>query len=130
MTSPRNIAAGHTRTTFLGFALAALFATNVATAQEGVASDPAPEKKYSEQAQEMSDSAKEAIEQFSKMIGTMLESFEKWIDDMPRYEAPEVLANGDIIIRRIQEDPDESAEDPMVEDAGPADAPETDATDL
>ncbi len=59
---------------------------------------------FSKEAEEMSEATLEAIEKFNAMVGAMLESFEHWIDDMPRYEAPEMLPNGDIIIRRIPKD--------------------------
>ena len=59
----------------------------------------------------MSEAAREAIAKFAAMIGPMLEGIGEWVDDLPRYEAPEVLPNGDIIIRRIPNEPEPPTED-------------------
>ena len=50
---------------------------------------------------QLPDETRETIEQFLGLIGPMIERFGAFVDDLPRYAAPEVLPNGDIIIRRI-----------------------------
>jgi len=72
---------------------------------------------------ELTQAAREAIEKFAAVIGPMLDSFEQWIADMPRYEAPEILPNGDILIRRIPKDA------PPPSDAAPG-SPGSDVTNL
>jgi hypothetical protein len=82
---------------------AALIAAPLVPAYAGAEADPPADSPhdFSKEAEEMSEATLNAIEKFNAIVGAMLESFEHWIDDMPRYEAPEVLPNGDIIIRRI-----------------------------
>ena len=41
---------------------------------------------------------------FRKSIETILQALEKLVSSVPLYEAPEVLENGDIIIRRKRSD--------------------------
>jgi hypothetical protein len=41
---------------------------------------------------------------FRKSIETILKALEKLVDSVPIYEAPEVLENGDILIRRKRPD--------------------------
>lgn len=55
--------------------------------------------------EELSREAEEAAKKFVEMIGPLLQSFSELLADLPRYDPPEVLPNGDIIIRRRHEDP-------------------------
>lgn len=71
---------------------------------------------FSDEAEQMSEAARKAIAKFTAMIGPMIEGLSEWVEDLPRYEAPEVLPNGDIIIRRIPNDPDAPAEDEAAPD--------------
>ena len=107
------------RSAALGVALASFLLSPATTRAEETA-PPSETPDLRKGAEEMSEAAQEAIERFVAMIGPMLENFEHWIDDMPRYEAPEVLPNGDIIIRRIPKDTQ-----PRLDDA-----PESDVTEL
>lgn len=66
---------------------------------------------FSQEAEQMSEAAKDAIEKFAVMIEPILESFARVIEDMPRYETPEVLPNGDILIRRVQKDEETRIDD-------------------
>ncbi|MEO1329385.1 MAG: hypothetical protein AAFW46_06975 [Pseudomonadota bacterium] len=50
--------------------------------------------------EELSEAARRAIEQFLAMAGPMLEQFGQMVGDLPQYEAPIMLPNGDILIRR------------------------------
>ena len=65
---------------------------------ENPTSDPLPEK---------------IIEDGIKMIFNALELF---IQKMPNYEKPEILENGDIIIRRVKPDQSKPSEDEKVLD--------------
>ena len=53
----------------------------------------------------------------SEMIGeatrTILKAFEIMMRSIPQYEVPEILENGDIIIRRKHPKPEESAPKPI-----------------
>lgn len=57
------------------------------------------------------------IERLLDLIGPMLDSFSAMIDGLPRYDAPEILPNGDIIIRRKRPGP--PAQPPQPDDGGP-----------
>ncbi len=107
----------------LGLALGA--ATALAQDEENATpgvTDSLPD--FSQEAEEMSEAAKAAVEKFTAMIQPMLDNFGKLIEGLPRYEAPEVLANGDILIRRIppgvetpgDEAPIDDQSDPTVTD--------------
>jgi hypothetical protein len=48
----------------------------------------------------MEQDVREAITDFSELIAPMLDTLGAMIGDLPEYEAPEILPNGDIIIRR------------------------------
>lgn len=61
-------------------------------------------KPKEDMSQELDDAAKAAIEAAEHLI-TALQMF---VDSLPQYAAPEVLENGDILIRRL---PSKSEED-------------------
>lgn len=56
-------------------------------------------------ADELSETARQTIEDFIKIIGPMLSRFSTMIDGLPAYQAPELMPNGDIIIRRKRPEP-------------------------
>ncbi len=62
----------------------------------------------------MQDAQREAVEG----IGKLLEALQMFVKSVPQYSAPEVLPNGDIIIRRIHPDKDDQPE-PIPKDDGP-----------
>lgn len=65
-------------------------------------------------ADELSESARRTIEEFVNLVGPMLTRLSRLIDDLPTYEAPEILPNGDILIRRKPDTPaptEEGADD-------------------
>ncbi len=51
-------------------------------------------------ADELSEAARRTIEEFVNLVGPMLTRLSRLIEDLPVYETPEILPNGDIIIRR------------------------------
>ena len=53
-----------------------------------------------EDLQGFADEMEPAFRQFSEAMGPMVRDLFDKIDDINRYELPEVLPNGDIIIRR------------------------------
>ena len=56
---------------------------------------------FSEQAESLlSDEARRAAERLLPMIETLMERLPIVIDNLPDYEMPEIMPNGDIIIRR------------------------------
>ncbi|NGQ91050.1 AAA+ family ATPase [Rhodobacter sp. HX-7-19] len=67
------------------------------------------------------DEMAKALEQLGPTIAPALESLMAMVDDMTNYEMPEMLENGDILIRR-------KADAPPVEP--PAEAPATPGVDL
>jgi len=54
-------------------------------------------------ADELSETARRTIEEFVNLVGPMLTRLSHLIEGLPVYETPEILPNGDIIIRRKQE---------------------------
>lgn len=54
---------------------------------------------------------KDYEEQAREGLATLMMALESFIESIPQYELPEVLENGDIIIRRVHpEDPEHPAE--------------------
>jgi hypothetical protein len=53
---------------------------------------------------------KGAQEEAVEGISRLLQALEMFVDSVPQFAAPEVLPNGDIIIRRIQPDKDPKPE--------------------
>ena len=58
--------------------------------------------------QKLSDEARRAVEDFLALVGPLMDRLSIAIEDLPRYEAPVILPNGDILIRR-KRDPEEEA---------------------
>lgn len=57
-------------------------------------------KDLERKADELSETARRTIEEFVNLVGPMLTRLSRLIEGLPVYDAPEVLPNGDIIIRR------------------------------
>ena len=62
-------------------------------------------------ADSLQDNTKEAEQLANEALTKMMKALNLLIMTVPRYAAPEVLPNGDIIIRRL--DPDESEDEPI-----------------
>jgi len=56
-------------------------------------------------ADELSETARRTVEEFIALIGPVFMRFSNLIEDLPAYQAPEILPNGDIIIRRKPDSP-------------------------
>lgn len=58
------------------------------------------------------ESEKESFEEQAREgLATLMMALESFIESIPQYEMPEVLENGDIIIRRVHpEEPEHTAE--------------------
>ncbi len=61
-----------------------------------------------------------ALESFIEEMGPALSEMMDEVQDWSRYETPEMLPNGDIIIRRKPEEPEPEPERPLDEDESPA----------
>ena len=61
-------------------------------------------------AQDQQQSLDEAERMAMDAIARMMDALGLFIDSIPQYEAPEVLPNGDIIIRRIHPESDSGPE--------------------
>lgn len=68
--------------------------------------------------EELNEATREAIERFLALLGPMIDRFSAMIGDLPRYEAPIILPNGDILIRR-KRDPIDIAPEPKTDGASP-----------
>jgi hypothetical protein len=62
----------------------------------------------------LQDAQKEAVEG----IGRLLEALQMFVKSVPQFSAPEVLPNGDIIIRRVHPDKAPAPEKPKSNDDG------------
>jgi hypothetical protein len=62
-------------------------------------------------AESLQDSTKEAEQLATEALTKMMQALDLLIMTVPRYAAPEVLPNGDIIIRRL--DPQEEEDEPI-----------------
>jgi hypothetical protein len=62
-------------------------------------------------ADSLQDNTKEAERLANEALTKMMRALDLLITTVPRYAAPEVLPNGDIIIRRL--DPKEDSEEPI-----------------
>ena len=62
--------------------------------------------------------ARKAVESLLPMIETLMERLPVVIDNLPNYEVPEILPNGDIIIRRKRKLPRIDPEAPPMPDGG------------
>jgi hypothetical protein len=62
-------------------------------------------------ADSLQDNTKEAERLADEALAKMMKALDLLIMTVPRYAAPEVLPNGDIIIRRL--DPEENEDEPI-----------------
>ena len=62
--------------------------------------------------------ARDAVESLLPMIETLMERLPIVIDNLPAYEVPEIMPNGDIIIRRKRKLPRIDPEAPPMPDGG------------
>lgn len=62
--------------------------------------------------------ARDAVESLLPMIETLMERLPIVIDNLPDYEMPEIMPNGDIIIRRKRKLPRIDPEAPPMPDGG------------
>ena len=62
--------------------------------------------------------ARAAVESLLPMIETLMERLPIVIDNLPDYEVPEIMPNGDIIIRRKRKLPRVDPEAPPMPDGG------------
>lgn len=66
--------------------------------------------------EEFTDAAREALEKLSEEILPMLKDLGERVGELSEYEAPEILPNGDIIIRRKVPLDDPAPDAPQPED--------------
>jgi len=85
-----------------GFMAAVVFAGALSTSVAPAVGDGLS---LPEEAQEEAERARKLIED---ALGNLMAGLKLVMDSIPQYEAPEILENGDILIRRKR---DESAED-------------------
>ncbi len=85
-----------------------------AVAQDNAPST-APSEEPSEGWQMLREGSRLLMEQFFQDMEPALEELEGFVDDLSLYEAPVILPNGDILIRRKPEEP-RAAPNPMPED--------------
>jgi hypothetical protein len=62
----------------------------------------------------LQDAQKQAVEG----IGKLLEALRMFVKSVPQYSAPEVLPNGDIILRRVNPEKAPLPEKPMTNEVG------------
>ena len=67
------------------------------------------------QADSLQDKATEAERLAGEAVSKLLRALDLMMDSVPQYAAPEVLPNGDIILRRLN--PKDDAEEPVETDA-------------
>jgi hypothetical protein len=67
------------------------------------------------QADSLQDNATEAERLAGEAVSKLLRALDLMMDSVPQYAAPEVLPNGDIILRRLN--PKDDAEEPVETDA-------------
>lgn len=56
------------------------------------------------------EASRDTVQRFIDMVTPFLEQFGRMVDDLPRYGAPEILPNGDILIPRLDKRPPPSEE--------------------
>lgn len=75
---------------------AGLIAATPAFAQD----DPEASDDFARGAQKLGEALELFLDGFSKEMEPLAEAWRELLEDLPQYEAPEELPNGDIIIRR------------------------------
>ena len=79
---------------------ALLLAAALLAASPALASDTPPSERLREELER-------TAEALAGNLGRLLSTFEEVARELPRYEAPQMLDNGDIVIRRKPQDPAE-----------------------
>lgn len=74
--------------------------------------------------EQFSEESRTFLQSWLAEMSPMLESLREKIDDLSNYEAPEVLPNGDIIIRRKPDAPDQPSPEPEPEPEEPVAPPQ------
>ena len=83
---------------FASIVIAALLvATPLHAGQHDAPKSPSPTE---EELQRLGEIAQGWMKQFADRMSPMVEQLKEMVDDLNAYEAPEMLPNGDIIIRR------------------------------
>jgi hypothetical protein len=77
-----------------------LFAAALLAASPALATDKSPAERLREELERTAES-------LAGNLGRLLSTFEEVAREFPRYEAPRMLENGDIIVRRKPPDPAE-----------------------
>lgn len=95
---------------FTALMTAALLAASPLSADEG--SPPLPPEDELEQ---LGDLAESWMKRFADRMSPMVEQLKDLVDDMNAYQAPEMLPNGDIIIRRKPDADTTEDEPPSIE---------------
>lgn len=70
----------------------------------------------------MTDEAERAVRRFLELVAPMMRELEQFVQDLPAYHPPEILPNGDIIMRRKRAD---EIEPPFDTDVEPEDQTKT-----
>lgn len=87
--------------------IAAIFAAPIpASAAEDTAPPPSGDGSVEAPLDELDEAGREALKRAEELLGML----QKWWSGMPRYAAPEINENGDIIIRRLPPKPEEPSE--------------------
>lgn len=102
---------------FRMFIAAAGLATALSAPYGAVAEQADPPSELERLAEDLlSEDDRAAIERAIRLLEPLVQRFETLLEDVPRYEAPEVLPNGDIIIRRKRDEPTPPTEPPATAD--------------
>ncbi|MEM7525545.1 MAG: AAA+ family ATPase [Pseudomonadota bacterium] len=87
-----------------------------ATAAEEPAPESAPLLPNEEDLRQFGELAERWMRDFSDTMAPMAQRLRELVDDLDAYEAPEILPNGDNILPRKRDEPDEPAADGDVVD--------------
>ena len=68
-----------------------------------------------EEMEQLGDIAQSWMKRFADRMAPMVGQLKEMVDDLDAYEAPEMLENGDIIIRRKREKPAPADEPPSIQ---------------
>lgn len=99
------------------FVAVGALATAIAAPYSALAEEAEPPSELERLAEDLlSDDDRAAIERAIRLLEPLVQRFETLLEDVPRYEAPEVLPNGDIIIRRKRDEPTPQIEPPASAD--------------
>ncbi|MDJ0992196.1 MAG: hypothetical protein QNI90_01355 [Dinoroseobacter sp.] len=77
------------------------------------------EHQFEQELDRFSESARRFMQELAGELGPLLLQLEMLMDEITAYQAPEILENGDIIIRRKPDMPDTVPETPEAEGDAP-----------